>query len=164
MRRAHACKLKHTWWLTVLDESTYRHQNWAWHPWGTASLCKLKDTANQIPNPGCRPSLLKQNCPSCSPSSPTTSVSVSLRMTTYTYTWCHRHGPPTPSAETEMLGLICFCFCALLSLSLSNAHIKWFGPDSNFGLISVKAQLKVAQLMYCGPVVSPFDWWAQSSL
>jgi hypothetical protein len=71
--------------------------------------------------------------------------------------------PHDPIRWTEMLGLICFFFCALLSLSLSNAHIKWFGPDSNFGLISVKAQLKVAQLMYRGPVVSPFDWWAQSS-
>ena len=47
--------------------------------------------------------------------------------------------------------------------SSASVSVKCSGRTLTLGS-SVKAQLKVAQLSYCGPVVSPIDWWAQSIL
>ena len=130
--------------VMVLDESV-RHQNRAW---GTIPffLCKLKDMASAISNPGRGRAQTKR---------PFVAYYVCLTPHAHICMRCHGHGPWTTIhwnwnartllflwATLSLLGL--FCFCELLSLSHTHTiqlNSVQFGPGSNFGLIKVQQRL-----------------------
>ena len=116
--------------VMVLDESV-RHQNRAW---GTIPffLCKLKDMASAISNPGRGRAQTKR---------PFVAYYVCLTPHAHICMRCHGRGPWTTIHWNWNARTLLFLWATLSHIHTIQLNSVQFGPGSNFGLIKVQQRL-----------------------